>query len=72
MLTLARLPQEIAYFLRGTQHFFHYRHHLVFSWTLILVLVHSDKATLCGVARLGPKHICEWQSRRLLSASYWC
>ena len=46
MLHLSRLPQNVSYFLRGTQHFFRFRHHLVFSWTLILLLVYQDKATL--------------------------
>ena len=72
MLQLSRLPQNISYFLRGTQHFFRFRHHLVFNWTLILLLVYQDKATLQGLSRMGPKHICEWHLRRLLCASYWC
>ena len=45
MLPLTRLPSNLRYFLRGTQQFFHFRHHLVFSWTLVLMLVYSDKAT---------------------------
>ena len=42
MLQLSRLPQNVSYFLRGTQHFFRFRHHLVFNWTLILLLVYQD------------------------------
>ncbi len=72
MLQLSRLPANVRYFLRGTQHFFRFRHHLVFSWTLILLLVCDDKATLCGLSRRGPKHLCEWHLRRFLCASYWC
>ena len=72
MLSLTRLPSNLRYILRGTQQFFHFRHHLVFSWTLVLLLVYEDKATLQGLARLGPKHVCEWHIRRLLCASYWC
>ena len=72
MLQLSRLPQNVSYFLRGTQHFFRFRHHLVFSWTLILLLVYQDKATLHGLSRMGPNHICEWHLRRLLCAFYWC
>ena len=71
MLQLTRLPQQVSYFLRGTKQFFHYRHHLVFCWTLVLILICQDKATLCGLARFGPKHLCEWHIRRFLSASYW-
>lgn len=71
MLQLTRLPSQVSYFLRGTSHFFRYRHHLVFCWSLVLILICQDKATLCGLARLGPRHICEWHLRRFLSASYW-
>ena len=69
---LTILPQSVMYFLRGTRQFFHSRHHLVFCWTLVLILVCPGKATLCGLARLGPAHICEWHLRRFLYASYWC
>jgi hypothetical protein len=69
---LTILPQSVMYFLRGTRQFFRYRHHLVFCWTLVLILVCPGKATLCGLARLGPAHICEWHLRRVLYASYWC
>ena len=72
MLPLTRLPSNLRYLLRGTQQFFHFRHHLVFCWTVVLLLVYQDKATLQGLARLGPKHVCEWHLRRLLCASYWC
>lgn len=72
MPPLTRVPPKVAYFLRGTQHLFRYRHHLIFCWTLVLMLVYQDKATLSGLARFGPKHICEWHLRRFLYASYWC
>ena len=72
MSPLTRVPPKVAYFLRGTQPLFRYRHHLIFCWTLVLILVYQDKATLCGLARFGPKHICERHLRRFLYASYWC
>ena len=72
MSPLTRIPPKVAYFLRGTQPLFRYRHHLIFCWTLVLILVYQDNATLCGLARFGPKHICEWHLRRFLYASYWC
>ena len=72
MLGLTRLPSNVRYVLRGTQQFFHFRHHLIFSWVLVLLLVYQDKATLQGLVRLGPKHVCEWHLRRFLCASYWC
>ena len=71
MLQLTRLPVNLRYFLRGTQHFFRHRHHLVFCWSMTLLLIYQDKATLCGLARLGPNHIAEWHLRRLLYATYW-
>lgn len=72
MLALTRLPSNVRYVLQGTQQFFHFRHHLIFSWVLVLLLVYQDKATLQGLVRLGPKHVCEWHLRRFLCASYWC
>ena len=72
MSPLTRVPPKVAYFLRGTRPLFRYRHHLIFCWTLVLILVYQDKATLCGLARFVPKHICEWHLRRFLYASYWC
>ncbi len=42
MLCLSRLPQNVSYFLRGPRQFFRFRHQLVFSWTLVLLLVCSD------------------------------
>ena len=38
---------------------------------MTLLLIYQDKATLCGLARLGPNHIAEWHLRRLLYATYW-
>ena len=72
MPPLTMLPPSVVYCLRGTRQFFRYRHHLVFCWTLVLILVCPRKATLCGLARVGPRHICAWQLRRFLSASDWC
>ena len=72
MPPLTRVPPKVANFLRGTQHLFRHRHHLIFCWTLVLILVCQDKATLAGLARFGPKHICEWHLRRFLYAGYWC
>ena len=69
---LTMLPQSVGDVLRGTRQFFRDRHHLVLCWTLVLILGCPGKATLCGLARLGPRHICEWHLRRFLSASYWC
>ena len=72
MPPMTRLPPKIAYFLPGTQQFFRFRHQLIFCWTLVLILVYQDKATLKGLSRLGPRHLCEWHLRRFLCAHYWC
>ena len=66
---LTILPQSVVYLLRGTRQFFRSRHHLVFCWTLVLILVCPGKATLCGLARVGPAHICAWHLRRFFYAS---
>jgi hypothetical protein len=69
---LTILPQSVVSVLRGTRQFFRYRHHLVCCWTLVLIQVCPGKATLCGLARLGPAHICAWHLRRFLYVNYWC
>ncbi len=69
MPPLTILPQSVGYFLRGTRQFFRYRHHLVFCWTLVLILACPSKATLCNLARWGPRHIGEGHLRRFLYAS---
>jgi hypothetical protein len=51
---------------------FHHRHHLVFSWLLVLHLVYGDRANLKALARHGPAHLAYQQYRRLLCAAYWC
>lgn len=71
MHKLSYLPDQVRYVLRGSRQFFRYRHHLVFCWSLVLLLICQDKATLSGLARLGPKHICAWHLRRFLCAGYW-
>ena len=72
MPPLSRMPSQVGYFLRGTQQFFRFRHQLIFCWSLVLILVYQDKATLKGLSRLGPSHLCEWHLRRFLCANYWC
>jgi hypothetical protein len=48
----------------------HHRHHLVFCWLVVCQAIYQDKATIKGVARLAPRHLAEWQLRRLLTAAY--
>ena len=52
MPPLTRIPPKVRYILQGTQHFFRYRHHRLFGWSLVLILVYQDKATLCGLPSL--------------------
>lgn len=72
MPPLTRVPPQVGYFLRGTQQFFRFRHQWVFCWSLVLILVYQDKATLKGLSRLGPGKLYEWHLRQLLCANYWC
>lgn len=69
---LTIFPQSVVSVLRGTRQFFRSRHHLVFCWTWVLMLICPGKATLCGVSRLGPAHLCAWHLRRFFYASSWC
>jgi hypothetical protein len=48
----------------------HHRHPLVFCWLVVCQAIDQDKATITGVARLAPRHLAEWQLRRLLTAAY--
>lgn len=71
MHSLTRMPEQMRHLLHSSRHFFRYRHHLVFCWSLVLILITQDKGTLSALSRRGPSHICAWHIRRLLAASYW-
>jgi Transposase DDE domain len=71
-MSLTRLPRCVSQCLRVLGPCFHHRHHLVFSWLLVLHLVYGDRANLKELRRHGPAHLAYQHYRRLLCAGYWC
>jgi Transposase DDE domain len=71
-MSLTCLPRRVSQCLRVLGPCFHHRHHLVFSWLLVLHLLYGERATLKGLARHGPAHLAYQQYRRLLCAGSWC
>jgi hypothetical protein len=69
---LTCLPRCVSEGLRGLRPCFHHRHHLVFSWLLVLHLAYGERANLNAWARHGPGHLAYHRYRRLLCAAYWC
>lgn len=72
MMRLTRLPKSVSQYLRVLGPCFHNRHHLVFSWLLLLHMIYGREANLKALARKGPEHVAYWHYRRLLCAAYWC
>jgi hypothetical protein len=70
-MPLTCLPRRVSQCLRGLAPCFHHRHHLVFSWLLVLHLVYGDRANVKALSRHGPVHLAYQPYRRLLCASYW-
>jgi Transposase DDE domain len=71
-MSLTCLPRHVSQCLRVLGPCFHHRHHLVFSWLLVLHLVYGERANLRALARHGPAHLAYQHYRRLLCATYWC
>jgi hypothetical protein len=71
-MSLTCLPRRVSQCLRVLGPCFHHRHHLIFSWLLVLHLVYGERANLKALARHGPSHLAYQHSRRLLCAAYWC
>jgi hypothetical protein len=71
-MSLTCLPRRVSQCLRVLGPCFHHRHHLVFSWLLVLHLVYGDRANLKELSRHGPAHLAYQHYRRLLCAAYWC
>jgi Transposase DDE domain len=69
---LTCLPRCVSESLRVLRPCFRHRHHLVFSWLLVLHLVYGERANLKSLARHGPRHLAYQHYRRLLCAAYWC
>jgi len=70
-MLLTCLPRRVSQCLRVLAPWFHHRHHLVFSWLLVLHLVYGDRANVKALSRHGPVHLAYQHDRRLLCASYW-
>jgi hypothetical protein len=71
-MSLTCLPRCVSQCLRVLGPCFHHRHHLVFSWLLVLHLVYGDRANLKELSRHSPVHLAYQHYRRLLCAAYWC
>jgi hypothetical protein len=69
---LTCLPRGVSECLRVLRPCFRHRHHLVFSWLLVLHLVYGERANLKALARHGPAQLAYQHYRRLLCAAYWC
>jgi hypothetical protein len=70
-MSLTCLPRRVSQCLRVLGPCFHHRHHLVFSWLLVLHLVYGDRANLKELSRHGPAHLAYQLYRCLLCAAYW-
>jgi hypothetical protein len=68
-MSLTCLPRHVSQCLRVLGPCFHHRHHLVFSWLLVLHLVYGERANLRALARHGPAHLAYQHYRRLLCAT---
>jgi hypothetical protein len=66
------LPRHVAECLRVLGPCFRHRHHLVFSWLLVLHRVYGNRANLTELSRHGPAQLAYQPYRRLLCAAYWC
>src|SRR5919109_1754331 len=67
-MSLTCLPRRVSQCLRVLGPCFHHRHHLVFSWVLVLHLVDGERANLKALARHGPAHLAYQHYRCLLRA----
>jgi hypothetical protein len=71
-MPLTCLPRRVSQCLRVLGPGFHHRHHLVFSWLLVVPLVYGERANLRALARHGPAPLAYQHYRRLLCATSWC
>jgi hypothetical protein len=70
-MSLTCLPCRVSQCLRVLGPCFRHRHHLVFSWLLVLHLVYGERANLKAPSRHGPAPLAYQHYRRLLCAAYW-
>jgi hypothetical protein len=71
-MSLTCLPRSVSECLRVLRPCFRHRHHLAFSWLLVLHLVYGERANLKALTRHGPAPLAYQQYRRLLCAAYGC
>jgi hypothetical protein len=71
-MSLTCLPRRVSQYLRVLRPCFRYRHHLIFSWRLVLQIVYGHQANVQALSRHGPAHLAYQHYRRLLCAAYWC
>jgi Transposase DDE domain len=74
MLGLTCLPDKVTKFLYPFKRHFRCaqaRHHLLFSWVLVLLSLDSGKATLARLSCLAPSRIRYWAIRRLVASGQW-
>ena len=71
-MSLTPLPCRVAQYLRVLRPCFRYRHHLIFSWLLVVHIVYGHRANVYTFSRHGPCHLAYQHYCRLLCAAYWC
>jgi len=70
-MSLTCLPHRVSQCLRVLRPCFRNRHHLIFSWLLVLHLVYGHRANVQALSRHGPGHLAYQHYCRLLCATYW-
>jgi hypothetical protein len=71
-LSLTCLPRRVSQCLWVLRPCFYHRHHLVFSWLLVLHLIYGDRVNTKALSRHGSVPLAYQPYRRLLCAAYWC
>jgi Transposase DDE domain len=71
-MSLTCVPRHVSQCVRVLRPCFRHRHHLVFTWLLVLHLVYGSRANVRALARHGPSHLAYQHYRRLICAAYWC
>jgi DDE superfamily endonuclease len=74
MLGLTCLPEKVTKFLYPFKRHFRCaqaRHHLIFSWLLVMLIVETGKATLTRLSDSVPSRIRYWALRRLVASGQW-
>jgi hypothetical protein len=70
-MALTWLPPRVSQCLRVWGPCCRHRHHLAFSWLLVLHRLDGERAHVQALARHGPQHLPSQHDRRLLGAASW-